>query len=158
LAEHDEDLASSAGQHGPIAEHAAGPSSGTADDAAVQRVAATDDAGASLEPKHDHARGAGREPVAGDDEEQQCAAQHQEEEPQRAAQQQEEEQQREAQRVNASVAGRGTGAAIAAATTNEAATGGCNEPVPKQARRQPTRARWRNTTKTSRAARGSTDL
>jgi hypothetical protein len=30
----------------------------------VQRAAATDDAGASLEPKHDHARGAEHEPVA----------------------------------------------------------------------------------------------
>ena len=64
LAEHDEDLASSAGQHKPVAEQAAGPSSGTAHDAAVQRTAATDDAGASPEPKHDHARGAGHEPVA----------------------------------------------------------------------------------------------
>ena len=32
--------------------------------AAVQRAVATGDAGASLEPKHDHARDAGHEPVA----------------------------------------------------------------------------------------------
>jgi hypothetical protein len=44
-----------------MAEQAAGSSS-TASDAALQRAAATDGAGASLEPKHDHARGAGREP------------------------------------------------------------------------------------------------
>jgi hypothetical protein len=45
-----------------MAEQAAGSSSFTAHDAALQRAAATDGAGASLEPKHDHARGAGREP------------------------------------------------------------------------------------------------
>jgi hypothetical protein len=39
----------------PVAEQAAGPSSCTAHDAAVQRAAATDGAGASLEPKYDHA-------------------------------------------------------------------------------------------------------
>jgi hypothetical protein len=50
--------------HEPVAEQAAGPSSGTALDAAVQRTAPTDDVGASLEPKHDHARGAGHEPLA----------------------------------------------------------------------------------------------
>jgi hypothetical protein len=36
-----------------------GPSSGKAHDLAVQRAAAKDDAGASLEPKHGHARGTG---------------------------------------------------------------------------------------------------
>jgi hypothetical protein len=75
LAEQDEDLASSAGQHEPMAEQAAGPSSGTAHDAAVQRTAATDDAGASLDPKHNHARGAGHVPVAGYDEKEQRATQ-----------------------------------------------------------------------------------
>jgi hypothetical protein len=39
----------------PVAEQAADPTSGTAHDVAVQRTAATDDVGASLEPKHDHA-------------------------------------------------------------------------------------------------------
>jgi hypothetical protein len=58
-----------------MSEQAAGPSSGTAHDAAVQRKAATDDAGASLEPKHGHVRGAGHEPVARNDEEQQLEAQ-----------------------------------------------------------------------------------
>jgi hypothetical protein len=37
----------------------------------VQRAAATDDAGASLKPKHDHARGAGRQLLVGVGEEQQ---------------------------------------------------------------------------------------
>jgi hypothetical protein len=54
----------------------------------VQRTAATDGAGASLVPKRDHARGAGHEPVAGSDEEQQHEAQQQDEEQQRSAQQQ----------------------------------------------------------------------
>jgi hypothetical protein len=65
LAEQDEDFASSAGEHEPMAQQATGPSDGTAQDAAVQRAAATDGADASLEPKPDHARGAGREPLAG---------------------------------------------------------------------------------------------
>jgi len=64
LAKHDEDLASSAGQHEPVAEQAAGPSRGTAHDATVQLTATTDDAGASLAPKHDDARGAGHGAVA----------------------------------------------------------------------------------------------
>jgi hypothetical protein len=43
-------------------------------------MAAKDDTGASLEPKHDHARGTGHKPLAGDDEEQQREAQQQDEE------------------------------------------------------------------------------
>jgi hypothetical protein len=58
-------------------EKAAGSSSGTAYDAAVQRTAATDDVGASLEPKHDHACKTGNEPVVGGDKEQQREAQQQ---------------------------------------------------------------------------------
>jgi hypothetical protein len=69
-----------------MAEQAAGPSTGTASDAAVQRALATTDAGASLELKHDHARGAGHGLLAGDGEEQLRAAQQQGEEQQRAAQ------------------------------------------------------------------------
>ena len=99
----EEDLASSTGK-------AAGLSNCTAHDAAEQRAAVTDCAGALLEPKHDHARGAGGGPSAGGDEEQQREAQRQHgaqlqdeaqriEEQQYAAQQQEEEQQREAQRL-----------------------------------------------------------
>jgi hypothetical protein len=83
-------------------EKAAGSSSGTAHDAAVQRTAAIDSAGSSLEPKRDHARGTGYEPVAGGDEERQREAQRRAwekrlEEHQRAAQQHDEVQQREAQ-------------------------------------------------------------
>jgi hypothetical protein len=70
LAEQDEDLTSSAGQHEPMAEQAAGPFSGAAHDAAVQRTAATDGEGESLEPKHDRARCPGHEPLARGDEEQ----------------------------------------------------------------------------------------
>jgi hypothetical protein len=106
-----------------MAELAAGPSSGTAQNAAVQRAAATDDAGASLESQHGPVRGARREPMAGDDEIQQ-----------QEAQLQEEEQQREVKLVVASGAGCGAGEATAAATANEAAAGGCDGPVLKQAR------------------------
>jgi hypothetical protein len=116
-----------------MAEQAAGPSSGTTQDAAGERAAAKGDSNAPLEPKHDHARGAGHGPLAGDDEEQQRAAQQQGEEQQREAQQHKEEQQREAQRVPASGARCGAGAATAAATANEAAAGGCDGPVLKQA-------------------------
>jgi hypothetical protein len=49
-------------------------------------MAAKGNTGASLEPKHDHARGTGHEPLAGGDEEQQRAAQQKEEELQREAQ------------------------------------------------------------------------
>jgi hypothetical protein len=59
----------------------------------VQRTATTDDAGASVKPKRDPVRGAGRGLVAGGDEEQQREAQWQHE-----SQQQDEEQQRDAQR------------------------------------------------------------
>jgi hypothetical protein len=97
---------------------------------AVQRAAAADGAGASLEPKHDHACGAGHGPLAEGNEEQQRVVQQQDEEQQREARQQEGEQQREAQRVPASRVGCGAGAATA--VRNEAAAGGCDGPIPKQ--------------------------
>jgi hypothetical protein len=78
-------------------------------------------------------RCAGHESVAGGDEEQQREAQLQDEAQQREAQQLEEKQQREVLRVLASGAERRAGAATAAATTNEAAEGACDGPVPKQA-------------------------
>jgi hypothetical protein len=53
-----------------MAEQTAGPSSGTAHNAAVQRAATTDDEGATMKLKHDPVRGAGREPVAGGGQEQ----------------------------------------------------------------------------------------
>jgi hypothetical protein len=87
----------------------------------------------SSQPKHDPMRCAGREPVAGGDEEQQREAQLQFEARQREAQQLKEEQQREALRVPASGAGCGAGAATAAATTKEAAAGRCDRSFPKQA-------------------------
>jgi hypothetical protein len=127
----------------------AGQSSGTANEVAVQQTAAKDDAGASPEPKHDHARGTGHGPLAGDDEEQKRAAQQQGEEQQRATQQQDEAKQRAAKQQEekqkreaplAAVSGAGCGARaarehepMAAATANEGAAGGCGGPVPKQA-------------------------
>jgi hypothetical protein len=81
FAEQEEDSASNSGQHEPTAEHAAGLSSSTAHDAAVQRAVATDDAGTSLEPKHDHARDVGHEPSAGNEEKWQREVQQQDEEP-----------------------------------------------------------------------------
>jgi hypothetical protein len=71
LAEKDEDLGNCAGEHEPTARQAGG----TKHDATVQRSATTDDAGAALEPKHDHARGVGRGFVTGGDKEQQREAQ-----------------------------------------------------------------------------------
>jgi hypothetical protein len=87
----------------------------------------------SAQPKHDPVRGAGHEPVAGEDEEQQREAQLQDHAQQREAQQSDEEEQLEALRVPASGAACGAGAATAAAKTNEAAAGGCDGPFPKQA-------------------------
>jgi hypothetical protein len=87
----------------------------------------------SAQPKHDPMRCAGREPVAGGDEEQQREAQLQDEARQREAQQLKEEQQRKALRVPASGTGCGAGAATAAATTKEAAAGRCDKSILKQA-------------------------
>jgi hypothetical protein len=82
----------------------------------------------SEQPKHGPVCGAGHDLVTGDDGEQQREAQLQGEAQQREAQQLQEEQQREAPRVLASRAGCGP-----AATTNEAAAGECERPIPKQA-------------------------